>query len=353
MAAIESLYRAVRESIGWWRREDVGFLAISGPDRFTWLQGMVSNDTRLLATGQTERLPVCFLDATGHLLSDGVLVTVAGTHPLAAVLGAQGQDILLAELPQAAVTRILTHLDRLLIMEDVALADVSAKVGAITLQGPEAANFHSRASWASRTRRGATLWTLVEFSSRSVQADHTGCGGLDLYIALENRAVVEDALNALAALEIDGETAETLRVEAGLPRYGIDMDETVLAPEAGLTNAISLTKGCYVGQEIVARIDARGHTNRALTGLILDGPDLPASGTKLFFPSETEAPRETGRLTSVIESSPAADGRAIALGYVRHEHREPGTQLVIGEDGQGTAAMATVIALPFYTRPST
>ena len=352
MAVFEGAYLTVRKSIGWWHREDLGFLAISGPDRFTWLQGMVSNDTRLLADGRAERLPVCFLDATGHLLSDGVLITVAGTHPLAAALGAQGQDLLLAELPKANVGKILTHLDRLLIMEDVELTDVSAKIGAITLQGPRAATYLERSIWTSQTKSGATFWTAIEFACRTVQADHTGSGGLDLYLGTDSRLVVEDALNSLSAWEIDSDTTETLRVEAGIPRYGLDMDESVLAPEANLTGYISLTKGCYVGQEIVARIDARGHTNRALTGLLLDvseGADLPASGAKLFFHSDTEAPRETGRLTSIVAESPAADGRPIALGYVRHERRAPGTHLVIGENGLGTA---TVAELPFYTRPA-
>jgi len=349
MAAFEGAYQTVRKSIGWWHREDLGFLAISGLDRFTWLQGMVSNDTRLLANGQTERLPVCFLDATGHLLSDGVLIMVPGTHPLAAALGAKGQDLLLAELPKSTVSRILTHLDRLLIMEDVELADVSTKVRAITLQGPDVATYLQRAAWTSRMKSGATFWTAIEFACRTVQADHTGSGGIDLYLGNESRLTVEDALNSLTAWEIDPDTVETLRVEAGIPRYGIDMDETVLAPEANLTGYVSLTKGCYVGQEIVARIDARGHTNRALTGLILEGEELPASGSKLFFHSDSESPRETGRLTSIILESPAVDARSIALGYVRHEHREPGTRLVVGEDGQGAAVVA---ALPFYTRPS-
>ena len=349
MGEFEAQVQAVRESVGWWRRADVGFLAITGPDRLTWLQGMVSNDTRLLANGQTERLPVCFLDATGHLLSDGVLIMVAGTHPLAEALGLKGWDFLLAELPRETVARILTHLDRLLIMEDVALADVTAKVGAITLQGPDAATLSRRESRVSQTRRGATLWAATEFACRSAAADHTGSGGLDLYMGRENLAAVQNALSALAMPEIGVEAAEALRVEAGLPRYGVDMDETVLAPEANLTGYISLTKGCYVGQEIVARIDARGHTNRALTGLILDSPDLPGPGAKLFFHSDAEPPRETGRLTSVVASSQTAGGRGIALGYVRHEHREPGTRLILGED---TRSSAVVTELPFYSRPT-
>lgn len=349
MAAFETQVQTVRRHIGWWQREEIGFLTITGPDRFTWLQGMVSNDTRLLAEGKTEHLPVCFLDATGHLLSDGVLLSVAGAHPLATALGLQGQDFLLAELPLATVGRILAHLDRLLIMEEVELADVSAKIAAFTLQGPDAASRFRRDTWASQTKSGATFWGLLEFSCRIVQADHSGSGGIDLYFPVREMFTVQDALLSLETPEIGPDAVEALRVEAGIPRYGVDMDETVLAPEADLKDHISLTKGCYVGQEIVARIDARGHTNRALTGLILDGAELPEPGAKLFFCAENEPPRETGRLTSVVPSAPTVGGGAIALGYVRHEHRAPGTRLSVGEEGE---AGVTVAELPFYSRTS-
>ncbi len=349
MARLAEEYAAVRENVGWWERREVGFLAVSGPDRFTWLQGMVSNDTRLLANGSVERLPVCLLDATGHLLSDGALVFVPGGHPLASAVGRAGQDFLLLELPHDNTAQILTHLDRLLIMEDVELTDVSAKVRCLTLQGPLTGEFYRPEAWGARTERGAALWNLVDGSSRAVQADHTGSGGLDLYMGVESLAAVRDTLHLLKTPEVGGETAELLRVEAGIPRYGVDMDASVLAPEANLSTHISLTKGCYVGQEIVARIDARGHTNRALTGLLLTGETLPASGAKLFFPSESEPPRETGRLTSLAAASPATGGQAIALGYVRHEHRAPGTRLTVGEAG---AVTVRVTELPFYRKPS-
>ncbi len=336
MLNIENEYQAVRERAGWWERNDVGFVAICGEDRFTWLQGMVSNDTRLLASGETGRLPICVLDATGHLLSDGVLVAVPGEHLLAAAIGRSGQDFLLAELPRENVGSVMAHLDRLLIMEDVELVDVSASVGCITFQGPQVSELLCKEAWDSMV---ASCLVML--------ADHSSSGGMDLYGGAVAISAMRETLGVLDLPEIGTETANLLRVEAGIPRYGVDMDATVLAPEANLGSHISLTKGCYVGQEIVARIDARGHTNRALTGLILDGGTAAIPGAKLFFLSETEPPRETGRITSVALSSPAAGGQAIALGYVRHEHREPATRLAVGEE---VSASATVTELPFYRK---
>lgn len=139
-----------------------------------------------------------------------------------------------------------------------------------------------------------------------------------------------------------------------MPKYGVDMDETTLAPEAGLmATHISLTKGCYVGQEIVARIDSRGHTNRALTGLVFEDGDVPASGDKIFADDEGGGARETGRVTSVVSSSPAMNGRPIALGYVRHEHRAPGSRVRVQSNIEGAdiARTATVVELPFYRKP--
>lgn len=128
------------------------------------------------------------------------------------------------------------------------------------------------------------------------------------------------------------------------------MDSRTIPLEANLgPTHISFTKGCYVGQEIIARIDSRGHTNRAITGFLVAASVLPAAGTALFAPPEEAHPtgREAGWLTSVVAHSPAAGGRAIALGYLRHEYRIPGLSCRCGP--AGSAATATVQALPFYS----
>jgi len=129
-----------------------------------------------------------------------------------------------------------------------------------------------------------------------------------------------------------------LRVEAGVPRDGVDLDSKVLAPETGQrARAISYRKGCYIGQEIVARIDARGHTNRALSGFILEGDGLPEKGTEVSVDGSV-----VGRVTSAaVGISPEVAGKVLALGYLRNEHAEPGT--VVDVAGQ----KAFVAALPF------
>ena len=132
---------------------------------------------------------------------------------------------------------------------------------------------------------------------------------------------------------------ETLRIESGKPRFGVDMTEATIPVEANLLEAISYTKGCYIGQEVIARIDARGHVNRQLAGLLLGEAELPEAGSKLFSPD-----REVGWITSTAWSPAMA--QAIALAYVRRGFLEPGTALQVRTDGGYIPA--TVAALPFF-----
>jgi folate-binding protein YgfZ len=340
-----SQYQAVRTRMGLIDRSHTGKLAIRGTDRFPWLQGMVSSDVRLLENPQgVTRLPACVLDPTGHLLSDLALVKVRGSGELAASLGLAGEDFVLADLPRENVEKILTVFDRFVIMEDVEIKDVSAAVGCFSLQGPLAYALWDNAPDASKDPF-REMWGRFDTAA----ADHTGSLGFDFYFPIEQKQELGELMERAGVPEIDLETQEVMRVEAGFPKYGADMDASVLALETGLgPTHISLTKGCYVGQEIIARIDSRGHTNRALTGLIVVEGDLPVPGDRLFFCAEGAAPRETGRLTSVVASAPAAQDRPIALGYVRHEHREPGMRLHV--EGEGRKVLAEMVALPFYRR---
>lgn len=330
-------YRAVREEVGLIDRSEVGKLALTGPDRLTWLQGMVSNDTRVLAGGGN-RVQACVLDPTGHVMSDLALIAVPGNHPLTAALGLPAADFVLAELPRTNVAKIMSVFDRLLIMEDVEIADMSEALGCFSLQGPQARQ-------AAEKFAGGNIL--------AVPADHTGSGGMDLYFPAPEAAVVRARLTDAGIVAVGEEEEEVLRVEAGIPQYDADIDESVIALEANLgPTHISLAKGCYVGQEIIARIDSRGHTNRALTGLIVQGEKFPAPGDKIFTLPTSDEPseRETGRITSVAAWSPAAGGRPIALGYVRHEHRAPGTPLQTR--GEGGETLLTVTELPFYRAPA-
>jgi folate-binding protein YgfZ len=139
------------------------------------------------------------------------------------------------------------------------------------------------------------------------------------------------------------EAMETRRIEAGIPRYGFDMDESTIPIEAGLWHAISFDKGCYVGQEVVARIKWRGHVNRHLAGFVIEGKELPKSGDKLMH-----GEREIGQITSSVFSPALKKG--IALGYIRREFIEPGTKVSV-RLGEGKIGSAEVVKTPFYEKP--
>ena len=123
-------------------------------------------------------------------------------------------------------------------------------------------------------------------------------------------------------MPVGADASETLRLEAGIPAYGVDVDESVILPETRLEALVSYTKGCYIGQETVARVKYRGHINRGLSGLVLDGETVPSPGDPIFAED-----KDIGRVTSAVRS--IALGRPIALGYVRREHFEPGSAVSV------------------------
>jgi folate-binding protein YgfZ len=145
--------------------------------------------------------------------------------------------------------------------------------------------------------------------------------------------------DACEARAVGTEALEVLRIEAGVPLFGRDMSEETIPIEANLLEAISYTKGCYIGQEVIARIDARGHVNRKLVGLLLEGSTLPQHGARIDTPE-----REVGWITSTAFS--LALQQPIALGYVRREAFTTGTRLQV--QANGTTVQATVVDLPFY-----
>jgi folate-binding protein YgfZ len=323
-------YRAVRERAGRIDRSRMGAIAIRGADRYTWLQGMVSQDVRRLQSGDRS-VPACLLTATGHVISDLTLVDLRC-----------GEPEVMALLPPQIAPRVLDLLDGYVIMEDVELRDAGGEMVCWSFQGPLALERLARLAGAEGDRSETVF---------AAPADRTGSGGYDLY-SLAGQAGAEESPWWLGddAPEVGAEAEEALRIEAGIPLFGAELDESVIALEANLgPTHVSLTKGCYVGQEILARIDSRGHTNRALTGIVgADGFDLQP-GARLFSSSEDGAAREAGRVTSVLHSSPAMEGRPIALAFVRHEFGAPGTPL--RADGPDSPAQSEVVPLPFYRLP--
>ena len=167
----------------------------------------------------------------------------------------------------------------------------------------------------------------------------TGAPGFDVYVERDQAGWLRDRLAAAGVPELDEESADALRVEAGVPLFHRDMDEETIPLEAGIeSRAISMTKGCYVGQEVIVRVLHRGHGRvaRKLVGLKIDGEAVPAAGAAVM-----SGDRAAGEITSGVRS-PAAGG-PIALAYVQRDFIAPGT--VLSVNGAG----ATVIALPFVS----
>ena len=278
-----------------WDRLPRGLLELRGADRSAFLQGMVSNDVLGLAPGASRH--AALLDSTGHILAD------LHVHAF--------PDALVVETDAVCLTTLHKTLDKFLIMEDVALANVSDQWAVFSVLG-----------------EGAALLADLPGEKRSLAFPLAP--GFDLWLPIAQREAAWKALTAAGAIPLDGNSAETLRVEAGIPAWGHELSPSILLPEAGMDDAVSYTKGCYVGQEIVARLHARGHTNRALRRVLLaeDAP-VPPVGATVHVPENGPEPgREIGRITSAV-ASPKHGGQSLALAYIRKEYLADGTPVSI------------------------
>jgi folate-binding protein YgfZ len=294
----------------------MGLLRLTGPDRQTWLQGMITNEVQKLAPGKG-----CY---AGHLNAQGKLVAQM------IVLAAEDAVWLLVE--RSAIGNLAAAFDRLIIMEDVQLQDVSEEYDLIHIVGPD----------ASDVLRSLTS----ELPALDQIYDHRLIGGhrilrSDLgYGLIVNRngsgTIASDAVSA-GATPIDETTWNILRIEAGLPVYGIDIDETTVLPELG-DRGISYDKGCYIGQEVVAKIKYIGHVNRRFVGFLCDGNVAPEPRSPVRV-----AGKEVGYVTSSVVSPGV--GKSIALGFVTRAASAPGTGVEL--IGKETAIAATVSQLPF------
>ena len=307
-----------------------GVLEVNGEDRVRWLDGMISGDVEALVAAAAESRPETGCYAT-LLTNKGAIV--ADLH-----VGCVGAVFLLEslrdELPKIAAT-----LERFIIADDVTLTDVSEMYCTLGLEGADATTILSAALDEGASVPASEGWANARIGGADVLVAAFGWSGelaYQLRLSPSDRAAVEGGLDAAAVEALvrgDAEALEILRVEAGIPALGLELDEEVLPPEARLERAIATNKGCYVGQEIVARLRARGQVNHLLVGLRLADQAVPGLGTEL-----SAGGRKTGEITSVVKSPSKG---LIALGYVRREHADDGT-IVEFEGGK-----ARVSALPF------
>ena len=313
-------YRAVTGGAGLVERSRRGRLRVSGADRRSYLQGLLTNDIAALAPGTG--CYSAYLTAQGRMIAD-MRIFETGEH-------------LLADLDGTLAGPIAERWTQFVFSEDVEVADITAATAEVGLYGPGAA----RVAAAVCDMPEAELAALAPYGNRHAEAglvirsDELGVMGFDLIVpvALKDEAV-RRALEA-GAVPIEPALAEAMRIEAGRPLFLVDMDEDTIPLEAGIEDrAISLTKGCYVGQEIIIRVLHRGHGRvaRRLVKLSLpEGAAVPSRGDRI-----ASGGKDTGAITSAAISP--STGRPVALGYVHRDVATPGAPVDV------SGAPATVV----------
>jgi folate-binding protein YgfZ len=305
-------YRAVTEACGLLDRSERGKLALTGPDAKAFLQGQVSNDVEALTPGTG--CYAAFLTPKGKMLGD-IRILDAG-------------DEVLLDTERVALQELFNMVRRFSVGYAVELHKRTLQRGLLSLLGPEAQTVAGIAD-LDATEDSHAVVQIDGITARAIRTDL----GIDLLCDAQDTGSLSAALAARGAEPVSEAVADCVRVEHGRPRYGVDLDDSVIPQEADLNDrAVSFTKGCYVGQETVARLFYRGKPNRQLRGLRLSAP--AASGSEI-----TLGDRVVGRLGSVAESPVLGP---IALALVRRE-APPGSDVVVGPD----QVDAVVVELPF------
>lgn len=308
---IDAQYRQLREECGVLDRSDRGKLLVTGSEAAEYLQGQLTNDIEVLEAG--EGCYAALLDRKGHMQADMRVLVV------------DGEKIWIDTEPEA-LAAARRHLEMYKIGRDADVHDAGEERAIVSLIGPRSAEL-------------AGSSPLPEYSHEEIAVNGIECPavgtalGIDLIPQAEDRERLIAALAEAGAPAVDPEAAEIVRIESGTPRFGSEMDTATMPAEAGIVAAaVNFEKGCYIGQETVARLHYKGKPNRHLRGLELSGSAEPGATLSL-------GEKEVGKLGGSCVSP--AHG-PIGLAIVRRE-AEPGAELRIGEDG----VTARVVDLPF------
>jgi folate-binding protein YgfZ len=323
-------YGAAHERAAFRRRHERGLLQVTGPDRLDWLQGLLTNDVKALSAGGT--CYAAWLTPHGRMVTD---MTVVET----------GQATWL-DVPEPLAASLAAKLDLLIFTEDVRVVHEPG-VTSVGVYGPASAGALRSALDDRGVSRGdleavspsGALLVGEQTPLAAVVADPSlGVSGYRIYLSGDRAAGLEEALARGGVPPLDDQVEKALRIEAGTPRFLADMNDETIPLEAGLDHALSHTKGCYVGQEMIVRIRDRGHGRvaRTLVGLELaGGTAVPAEGQTV-----TVDGRPVGSVTSAALSP--GRGRPVALAMLHRDAARTGTAVGL-EDG--TAAVVTALPI--------
>jgi folate-binding protein YgfZ len=303
-------YAAVRDGgVGLIDLSSRGRISVSGSEAVMFLNGLITNDLKALA--ENRWMTAAFPNVQGRLL--------------AAVRVIRRREDFLLDTEAATHEKVLKLIERFTLAGDFKVADLTNETRQISFQGRGAHQLGEKIYGVKGLPRDG-VWQNEDITV--LRATHTGEDGFDLIAAA-------GSLETFGATTVSPEVEEILRIEAGIARYGVDMDETSVVTETNLDDAVSYTKGCYLGQEIIVRIKHRGHVAKKLTGVSFE-TDQPIEAGAVIKSADD---KEIGRVTSLTFSPKLQT--SIGLGYVRYEHLTAGTPIVVDN------VAGSVQSLPF------
>lgn len=322
-------YEAVRKGVGLVDMSFRGLIRLTGGDRLRWLNGQITNDVKDLKTGQGK--PAAVLNVKGHILADLVVYGLA--------------DAVWVDVQRDRAQIARDTFDRYIVADDVVAENASDRYAHLMVAGRDAQALMAKAlggaleslpAWHHAEAR------LGDCAARIIATRWLGLPAFDVIVPVDAAGTAWGTWMALGAgqgLRPAGMAAlDVLRVEAGRPWYGVDFDDSNLLLESLTPDHVSFAKGCYIGQEVVIRVEHQGHLNKKLSGLLIAGEAVPAAGAGIL-----SGERRVGTVTSAV-LSPALT-RGIALGTVRRECGDPGTRLRIVWGDR--SAEAEIAPLPF------
>ena len=301
-------YNAAHHSAALLVRSSQGTIALTGSDRASFLHSLLTNDIAELGEGRG--VYAAYLTPQGRMISD-MRVIETGSR-------------MLLNVERGIAAALADRFEKLIFSEDVQ-AKEAADLAICGVHGPSAARMIQNATGISVADLVNQYDNITSEALTIVRDDALGLPGYDLYVPGSDSDAVRARLVEAGAVEASEETGETLRIEAGRPRFGVDMNTDTIPLEAGLEDrAISFTKGCYVGQEVIIRVMHRGHGRvaRRLVSILLTAGTVPSAGDTIH-----SGERVVGEITSATASPKL--GAPLALGYVQRDHAAAGTELTV------------------------
>jgi folate-binding protein YgfZ len=323
----KAAYSAVRDDgAGLIDLSSRGRILVTGSEAVMFLNGLITNDVKTLPLDSW--LTAAFANVQGRLL--------------AVVRILHRRDGFLIDTENVTREKVVRLLDRFTLAGDFHVTDLSAQTATASVQGSKAADVVGRITGDQvhgLSRRQVLTVPFAGSDLTIIRATHSAADGFDLFFDAALKQQIHELLLEAGATPVNPAIEETLRIEAGILSYGVDMDETTIVTETNLDDAVSFTKGCYLGQEIIVRIKHRGHVAKKLVGVVLESDQELSRDAKILSGDE----KEIGRVTSSTFSPRL--GRTIGLSYVKYDYTSPGTEIkVVTSEGE---VRGVVSQLPF------